>query len=196
MEDLVTKTHLRMCVAISWKLTRVVPWMADEAESEAYLALGLALHSWVKVRSVEPGSSLHDHLLNLFVRKCIYRAVMKLVLSLPQGYRTLEFRSIRADRTKLPYITPIADWRPLDRGDDSEPVGWELEYQDEMRHIGKNLVGRSRKLFVDRMTLAGMATIDDAAVVMGVKRDTIKDYQCRSYGVLREKLTGTTRRVG
>ena len=165
-----------MCVKIAYRMTRKCPWIFDEAESEAYLALGEALKYWCDSGEPYPFDSDCEERFYYLAAMVIRRKIYKLVYEFPLGYRTRESRKRGASREGIPISSEFTDPEATHKiPDDSEEVGWELEYEDTVKGIALGMPPLSKKVFLMRMLHAESASMDDAASILGTPKKTVKD---------------------
>jgi hypothetical protein len=173
---MITKEHLRLCVKIAYRMTRDCPWQFDEAESEAYLALGEAVRSWERWKKAVHPRKLDDRLFYGLAATVIRRKVFKLIYEFPLGYRSRESRKKGASRDGIPSVGKMEKESYFDLiPSESHPVGWEVEYQDEVMNFSREMTPAAKKAFRARHLYADSESPEGAAKRLKIKKRMVAD---------------------
>jgi hypothetical protein len=188
--ELIDKGLLKYCRNIARKQTRMWGGDFDEAESEAYLALGVAYDRWLKVSKFTPDHPEYKYRFDRFARSVVYRFILKFINNPVKGYRTRDSRrgvTKRILNEEAPRTVQNDDeYGVLDTSDNSGPVGWEAEYEDTIRNYGSKMPKRVKDIFIKSYLDARFESPKEAVKHSGLSSTTIQDYRSQAYKILKE----------
>jgi DNA-directed RNA polymerase specialized sigma24 family protein len=167
--------------------TRMVPWLVDEAESEALVGLAIALRNWEAMDDPRKESPDYKDHFRKYASAVMRRAIGYMIRDalIGIGYRTRESRR------------KGFDWSSVVRMEQSEAVesatvildiGWEAEYEDEIRSMANGLPDRMGEIFIARHLMADSLASKGAARRFRMNSKAVDSVQKRSY--LRLRNTG------
>jgi RNA polymerase sigma factor (sigma-70 family) len=175
---------LEIAASIARRYARSFPRLAEELHSEAFLALCTAARTFEPHRQV----SFPTHAANR-----IHGGMLDLCRGLtPRGYR-------RRDRADAPHVGSLETiqavddtGQPLTLHDflaaDEDPVGWEVEYQDEVAQLSRSLPPRDGVIFRLLYGHAETARMKVTAYAAGLSESRISQIHARAVAILDEAV--------
>jgi len=144
--------NINAACRIARRYSRTWPKLADEFESECYVALVEASRSFDPERGVKFCSHMSNR---------VHGAMLDIVRNwIPKGYR----RNFDAS----PRVMTIEGLTKDDLISDDGPVGWEMEYQDDLHHITRGLSTSERAVIHALYGHAERITMSKAGRAIGV----------------------------
>jgi hypothetical protein len=186
----VTTADVGWAFRVAAGMTRTVPHFRDEAESAALVGLAHA------ARDYDPAHAGKATFRTFAARRVAGAVADAMRMEAPAGYRrdktahqpggapmtgTLEY--VVSDGERPVPLSSVID-------DGSEPVGWELEYEDEVRGVARRLPPVSQRVFIFHFAHAAGGSQAGAGRMAGVCESQAGNALRIARGVLPGRFAG------